>query len=267
MMMRGLTAGDFCLLVLQPQIDDLGATAFAHSDLVVLYSGPTQAIQNQMADKASNPERSAEQAKRLQASRIDDTAVAVLLDSIDLYAYFDDTYDQEQDVYNAVRDVWAYASRQFMRAGFCAVATSVCGADPERVFRAHELKVMLTEDTAIETINGVPLRHYKDIFDTHGKGNAGFYAAFVEICRTELVVAHQRVTSAASDDEKTDALEDYTTRKLFFDLEQVATLQTTASIAFIAMSDHHAALVATDPVRPSDQSLPSAPSPNGAVRH
>ena len=223
---------------LKKLIERLGPKAFGLPELVVLYSGPSRDLE---IDAINNIERSSRESERLGAARIDDTHIGQLLIRVHLYAYFEKIYGEDKErIEAAVFEVWAFASREFVKSGFRHASTAVCGADPARVFYAHELKVLLTEDTSVETINGVALRHFKDIYAAHGGGNKGFYAAYVEICRAELAVAHQR----ARTEDTPEAWEDYTARQRFFDVEQVATK---AKTALTVMAATNVAVAALDP--------------------
>jgi hypothetical protein len=229
MIERGLTAGEFCLRVLQKQIDDLGDDAFAHADVIVLYSGPRASILK-TTGLLANPPRSEKQATDQRASRIDDTAIGKFLESIDLYAYFKEVYSDKEDIRDAVRGVWAYASRKFMHSGFHTVETSVCGADPERVFRADELPELLTQDTPVEIINKTDIKHFKEIYMSHGDPKEGFAAAYAEVCKTELDMIHDRASTALPDEED-ELWEEFRQRKIFFDLGQIADAATVALTA------------------------------------
>ena len=241
---------------LQRLITRLGPKAFGLSDTAILYSGPNQKLGLAVAGVANNIERSGKQAKDLGAARIDGTLIGRILTRAKLYEHFNEIYnDNITRTDTAIFEVWAYASRQFVKSGFRHVATAVCGADPKRVFRAHELKVLLTEETSVEDINGVALQHFKDIYAAHGGGDKGFYAAYVEICQTELTMI-RRAAEVAPEGKREATWEDYNARKQFFDLEQSATAEENAKAALTAVSAHHDAIVATDtPVRPNQADM------------
>ena len=250
-------AREFCLR-LKTLIERLGPKAFGISDLAVLYSGPSRELNIAALGVANNVERSVEYARLLNAITIDETHIGKLLKRYDLKDHFELIYGVDDPrIAAAVFEVWAFASREFIKSGFKHAATAVCGADPNRVFRAHELKVLLTEETAVETINGVALQHFKDIYAAQGGGDKGFYAAFVEICRTELDVARERARTAKPE-ERAPAEEDYNARKLFFELEQAATAKATAIAAYksglATMTTHKEALAGSDaPSRPATE--------------
>ena len=215
----GLNAEQFCER-LREIIGERGFSAlFGDADSAILYSGPEKAIKDACSVR-DNVKRSKDQADQLGASRIDDTPLGKFLLSCDFQTYFRSAYGNDKArIEKAISELWSCASREFVKSGFKHVATAVCGAAANRVFRAHELKVLLTEETPVETINGVALHHFKEIYKPHGEGDKGFYAAFVEICRSELDVAYTH-TLTAKPEERDVALENYNARKLFFDLEQ-----------------------------------------------
>lgn len=188
---------EFCLR-LKTLIERLGLEAFGVSDLAVLYSGPSRDLDIATLGIANNVERSVEYARLLCAITIDETGIGKFLKHYDLKEHFELIYGVDDPrIATAIFDIWACTSREFVKSGFKHAATAVCGADPNRVFRAHELKVLLTEETAVETINGVALQHFKDIYAEQGGGDKGFYAAFVEICRTELDVAREHARTSS----------------------------------------------------------------------
>ena len=210
---------EFCLR-LKTLIERLGPKVFGLSDLAVLYSGPTRELDIEALGLANNVERSVEYARLLGATTIDETRIGKLLKRCDLKKHFELVYGRtDPRVEAAIFEVWAFVSREFVKSGFKHVATAVCGADPNRVFRAHELKVLLTEETSVEDINGVALQHFKDIYAAQGGGDKGFYAAFVEVCRTELNMAHERARTEKPE-ESAAAWEDYNARQVLFDFEQ-----------------------------------------------
>jgi hypothetical protein len=243
--MRGLTANAFCASILQPEIDRLGGAAFASADgsakpdCAQLYSGPAWSIRKLVGTSAINPVRSVEQAKRMNAQRIDDTAIGQFLYSkqADMFReftlYFGAGKDEEVD--EAIRQVWTYASKAFVKSGFKSAVTAVCGADPKGVFRAYELKTILNgKNILIKTINGKPLIHFRRVYRLAGRGEIGFYAAFMEVCKTELEDTHRAVAAAPTPMERMVAEEDHQARKLFFELEQASHDPTEAALAALA---------------------------------
>jgi hypothetical protein len=93
---------------------------------------------------------------------------------------------------------------------------------------------------AIETINGKPLTHYRRVYHAAGRGNIGFYAAFVEICQTELNEMQKAVATAPSLAERKVVEEDYQSRKLFFELEQAA--HDPAEVAVAKLAAHNVSI-------------------------
>jgi len=148
-----LKAHEFCKLVLQNEINRLGVkAAFTVNGILLVYSGPTQKIQQFFNHRlATNWLRAKdEMAARLGATIIDNTPIGQFLTKLKLKKYFKGAYGKNRKaIKNAELEVWSYASRALCRAAFKEVYTVVCGADPKNVFRLVEqeeiVKYPLTE--------------------------------------------------------------------------------------------------------------------------
>jgi hypothetical protein len=98
-------------------------------------------------------------------------------------------------------EVWGAASTEFMKAKFQELVTSVCAADPDRVFRAYEIKAIL-DNPRIKRINNRSAALFKAFHKIHP------YEAYRLFCLTELHMARQRAeaekTKEAWDDWRGD---------------------------------------------------------------
>ncbi len=224
MIEAGLNAQEFCERILQREIGRHGVhAAFAYEDaadainIMFLFSGPSEEIQKKIGifgDKDKiNFGRAEKQANEIGAIILENTKIGKFLIDRNLKEYFADYYGKEPDsgatIERAEYDVWAYVSRKFMHAGFKEVVTAVCGADPRRVFRKHEIHEMV-RDSSPETINGRFIQPIKDIYKASGD-----YVAFREICRMELDMARTH----AHKENTEDAWEDFRARLKFFRME------------------------------------------------
>jgi len=211
MVMPGLKAGDFCQLVVQKKISQWGQRkSFAHKNIVLLHSGPSRKIRKAFPGAIlDNFKLGSEQAKAFHAKILEQTPIGKWLISIDLKSYYSNVYRTQREIKQAEYDVWAYVSRKFMHAGFKEVVTAVCGADPRRVFRKHEIHEMVRASSP-ETINGRFIQPIKDIYKASGD-----YVAFREICRMELDMARTH----AHKENTEDAWEDFRARLKFFRME------------------------------------------------
>jgi hypothetical protein len=160
------------------------------------------------------------------------------------------------DARRATFTVWAFASREFVKAAFKHAATAACGADESRVLRAHELRFAIYNPAA-ETINGVPMAFIRAAYERGGE-----YAAFHKICQAELTLSRQWVRDAEPGAERIAALEDYRARRKFFIVERQLTIRGTVEPplrAFSAVSGIHASLLRDE--------FPLPPAPGAGASH
>ncbi len=240
----------FCLR-LRALIKRLGPHAFGFHDDGVVYTGPDGRIKAAVGSGLlDNVARSVEQAKEFHAIRIDETRIGKLLDHLDLVFYFSKFPGFDDNLIQAaIFDVWSCASREFVRSSFKHASTAVCGGSRKRVFRKHELKVIVAQRTTIERINNLPIQHYRDIYKKYKKPSEGFYAVFVEICRTELdLFRNLAITAPAAMKKK--AWEEHDERKLFFELEQALVVHKTIRKALASLTAHGTAIAGSSK-RPS----------------
>jgi len=255
---RGLNAEQYCDL-LGKIIKRLGPKAYQHTGLIVLYSGPSENIRELLAPifTRTNWNLSKDQAERIDGLRLDETLLGKILAKRNLAAYFLPVYVGEASAINqAIAKVWAYVSREFVKAAFKHAATAACGADEDRVFRRHELKVAIYNPAA-ETINGIPIARIQGAYERGGE-----YAAFRKICQGELALARQWVKDAKPGVERTAAWEDYRARRKFFIVERQQTIRNTIDPplrAFSALSGIHSSLLREE--------IPSPPVPKTGVGH
>lgn len=240
---RGLNAEQYCDL-LGKIIKRLGPKAYQHSGLIILYSGPSDQIKTLLAPlfTKTNWNLSKDQSERTGGVRLDDTVIGRNLAGRNLKKYFGEAYGG--DLYatiDAEYDVWAFISREFVRAAFKHAATAACGADEIRVLRAHELKIAIYNPVA-ETINGVPAACIRAAYERGGEP-----AAFRKICQAELTLSRQWVRDAKPGTERAAALEDYRARRKFFIVERQLSIRGTVNSplrAFSSLSGIHSSLLA-----------------------
>jgi len=253
----------FCIR-LRALIKRLGPDAFGTYEKGVLYSGPDRLVKDHLKIPVSdNVKRSVPQANQFHAIRIDATRIGRLLDRFDLDRYFRNIFDfdgSDNLIEAAIFDAWACASREFVRSSFKHASTAVCGGSRKRVFRKHELKVIVTQRTKVESINGVLVQKLKDIYKKYKKPSDGFYAVFVEICRAELDL-FRNLAITAPPDKKDEAWEEHDARKLFFDLEQSLTVKKSIKKALASMTVHRAAIAG------SSKRAAHRASPKVALKH
>ncbi len=209
---RGLNAEQYCDL-LAKIIKRLGPKAYRHSGLIVLYSGPSDGIRGLLAPifTRTNWELSKDQAERTGGVRLDDTVIGRNVARRNLRKYFRGAYPGDLiGIVGAEFAVWAFISREFVKAAFKHAATAACGADENRVLRAHELRIAIYNPVA-ETINGVPVAYIRAAYERGGE-----YAAFRKICQGELTLSRQWVRDAKPGAERIAALEDYRARRKYF---------------------------------------------------
>jgi hypothetical protein len=237
---RGLNAQEYCDQ-LGRIIKRLGPKAYRHTGSIVLYSGPSRDIQRLLAPlfTRTNWNLSRDQVTRIGGVRLDETLVGRTLVERNLADYFSPVYARNPvDIDAAVLDVWAFVSREFVKADFRDAATAVCGADRTRTFRAHELKLAIY-NAAAETINDVPIARIRAAYEAGGE-----YAAFRKICQAELALSRQWVRHARPGAEKAAAWDDYRARRKFFIVErqQMIRATMTRSRAVGSLAGIHASL-------------------------
>lgn len=240
---RGLNAEQYCDL-LGKIIKRLGPKAYRHTGLIVLYSGPNDDIKHLLAPifTRTNWHLSKDQAERVGGVRLDETVIGRNLAKKELLKYFIRSYPGDiNTAVQAVFDVWAFISREFVRAAFKHAATAACGADETRVLRAHELRIAIHNPEA-ETINGVPAAYIRAAYERGGES-----AAFRKICQAELTLSRQWVRDAKPGTERAAALDDYRARRKFFIVERQLTIRGTVNSplrAFSSLSGIHSSLLA-----------------------
>ena len=255
---RGLNAEQYCVL-LGKIIQRLGPKAYQHTGLIILYSGPNEEIRNLLSPviHRTNWDLSKDQAERTDGVRLDETIVGRTLARRNLIDYFFDAYtDNNRAISDAVVSVWSYVSREFVKAAFKHAVTAVCGADENRVFRAHELRIAIYNPVA-ETINGVPMAYIRAACE-----RGGAYAAIRKICQAELTLSRQWVRDAKPGAERAAALTEYRTRRKFFVMERRQTIRGTIDPplrAVSALSGLHASLIRDE--------LPLPPVPGAGASH
>jgi len=264
---RGLNVEQYCDL-LGKIIKRLGPKAYQHEGLIVLYSGPSDDIKRLLAPlfTRTNWNLSKDQAERIGGIRLDDTCVGYNLSARTLFGYFLESYaGNHTEAQEALFEVWAYASREFVRAAFKHAATAACGAAEDRVLRAHELRIAI-HNQAAETINGVPVAYIRAAYERGGES-----AAFRKICQAELTLSRQWVRDAEPGAERIAALEDYRARRKFFIVERQLTIRGTVDPplrAFSAISGIHASLIRDEfPLPPAPSTGASHPRTAGSHPH
>jgi len=207
-------SGEFCALLRQVVVR-LGPRAFAvPRGVVQLYSGPHVNIRKSLRDDIlTNWKRAEIQATRLGATRIDDTLGGRYLAHRNLEGYFSYYFGTDKkSIRQAIFDVWAMASAEFMKVKFRFVATAICGADEDRVFRKVELE-QLVKNRHVQFANNRPMQTVRDFYDINP------YEAFRLLCITELLEAHRH----ARTEKTTAAWDDYRERRRFFLMERQET--------------------------------------------
>ncbi len=208
---------------LKQLIKNMGlASAFVDGGLVVLYSGPPDTVRRRVKTGIlSNWHHSKDQARIQDGKRIDDTVTGKFLEAADLEIYFIDFYgSRRKPREKASFSVWAMASTEFMKSRFHEVATAVCGAAPERVFRKVEVRWLLRNRT-VGLINKRPVQLFKDFYAISP------YEAFRLFCITELLEAKKYAYS----ENTPEAWRSYQERRMFFMAERQETIENAAPIA------------------------------------
>ncbi len=207
----GLDAAGVCLQLRQA-IKDMGpAKAFGLGKIVVAYSGPSAAVRSAIKTSfTGNWLRSQIQAKRLGGRRLDDTEVGQFLATFDFETYFTDHYGLDRRAKEqAELQVWGCGSEEFMKAKFRELATAVCAADPERVFRKYEIAAVL-KNRRVKIINNRPVQLFKDFQKIHPD------EAYRLFCLTELLEARRY----AQKENTKEAWDDYRERRCLFMLDR-----------------------------------------------
>ena len=209
----GLNAPDFCVRVVQPVIDDDGAEC---RRIVVFYSGPSRDILKRLRRKVrENWKRAADEATRHGASRIDNTKAFALLNAANLKTYFVGFYGAgSDDIPLAELQVWGFTSERFASGKFEEVVTVVCGADPERAFRAYEQAAIL-RNPHVKIANKRDIQLFRD-FDAIDP-----YEAFRLFCVTELLELRKYAQKKGTK----KAWREYRMRRRFFLEERRDTLK------------------------------------------
>jgi len=184
-----MDADEFCLW-LKEQIALEGDAVFGgFNGFLVLYSGPIKAFREALATLLGRPvkgvksnfDRGRKQAAFFGTDILDETHIGRWLIDFDLDDYFLGTYSADPDqIRCATYRVWATVSEELIRRAFGKARTAVCGADPARVFRRHELPQII-KDTKLNTVNSLPVQLVKDF------SKMGMVEAYRQICKFELL--------------------------------------------------------------------------------
>ncbi len=187
-----MDADEFCLWLKKQIALEGDAVLGGFNGFLVLYSGPVWAFHKALSrllgrsvsDVKINMERGREQARHLRTNILDDTPIGKWLFEQKLIAYFHGACgaDPEQ-IKLAIYRVWATVSEELIRRAFGKAKTAVCGADPSRVFRRHELPQIIKE-TKLDSVNGLPVKLIEDF------SKMGIVEAFRQVCKFELLSLH-----------------------------------------------------------------------------
>ena len=143
--------------------------------------------------------------------------------------------------------VMTQVSEMFINAAQGDVETCVCGADLKKVFYTTELPALMN-NKRITMINGVDIQEYRKVYFS-GDEDAK-YSTFTLICQNELSMMHDR-TLSTSGDEVAFVMEDYSTRKLFFEMEQKLTADKRHKDALAKMEETKTEIEGPTPSRPA----------------
>lgn len=247
--------------------------AFKIVGTILLYSGPLQEIYDAYVDIADRNHTKAYDLLELSDKKytlLDETEIGHRLGDYDgkgasIYDHLKAVYAAKYEEINGkelseeqIKKVHEIASAQanlvmtqvsekFAVAAQGDVETCVCGADLEKVFYQTELPALMN-NKRLTAINGVDIEAYRKIYFS-GAEDAK-YATFTLICQNELTMMHERALSAANDDASI-IMDDYTTRKLFFEMEQKITADKRCKTTLAKMEGVKTEIEGPTPSRPA----------------
>jgi len=187
--------------VIKKMIAEEGVAVFETNGRIQLYSGPLNFITNAL-DVIDNHDRAIIQAGE-NTTLIEQTPAGRKLDRYEyhrgIYEYFKSVYGpRSPKAYYHADKVMRFASREFAKACYGNVETSVCGAGLDRVFFEAELPELI-KNQRIETINDVPMQRIREIYQTQGA-----YVAYREICKAELNLSRKKVEESNTPENRED---------------------------------------------------------------
>jgi len=191
--------------LIDDEIKKLGAGAFGpNHGFAQLYSGPWDKVTDQIIGyndlTDSNRVRAYAQAGT-RAIILEKTPIGIFaeeFEGVGLYAYFlGHPHIDPAKRADVATDLFRHISRKFVETLYGEVSAAVCGASHQRVFYYDELPTiartiplliskMLKSDDII-AVNQVPTRDIRRIFRRQGPD-----AAFAQICRGDIQVAHEK---------------------------------------------------------------------------
>ena len=271
----GLPVASDILPRVEGWIEEVGGIeqAFKIVGTILLYSGPLQEIYDTYIDIADRNHTKAYDLLELSDKKytlLDETEIGHRLGDYDgkgssIYNHLkaiyiakyeaisgkeltEDQIKQAQALASAEANlVMTHVSEMFAVAAQGDVETCVCGADLEKVFFTTELPALMN-NKRITAINGVDIEKYRKIYFS-GDEDAK-YATFTLICKQELALMHERALSA-SGDKAEFLMDDYSTRRLFFEMEQNITAAKLRETAVEKMEETKATIEGSIPTRPA----------------
>lgn len=203
-----LDADAFCLWIKEQIAIEGPAALFGLCGYLVLYSGPLDGFKTAREKLLGrdNKQRGREQAAQHGARILDDTPIGAWLIDQDWKVHFDAAYAGDDDlIAAAVSKVWATVSKELVKAAHGKAVTAACGADPDRVFCAHEVPQAVTE-TKLDTMNSLPVQLVQDF----SKISIG--EAVLLLAKFELLAWRTRARQAATPEEAAAARHEWRER-------------------------------------------------------
>ena len=211
---RNATPEGFCQW-LKKELELNGNTLFVRTPVLVLYSGPVELFRKMVEallgrPVSSNKPRGRNQAKRFITNILDDTPIGKWLLAEDFVGYFSKVCNDDLDLIDkAIFKVWATVSEELVRHAKGKAFTSVCGADPNRVLRQHEIPQMLDE-TGLESVNNLSIALVSDF------SILGIDEVFRQICKFELLSLHYKAKQETDPDKAFALRNEWHEQKSFF---------------------------------------------------
>ncbi|MDD3029266.1 MAG: hypothetical protein PHS57_03160 [Alphaproteobacteria bacterium] len=207
--------------ILTAMADPSGTDVLGHKEFVILYSGPSKKVGEQIKCVVRyNDTRSEDMALEFSASRINDTVAGIELNGIPLNPPFSKIlaplYPNPRKLEDAVRDayatVWGGISELFADLDFKTAATAVCGAGQDRVFVKDELPV-LVRNPHVRTINEIDMEAVRRMYNEVSPDEA-----FRLVCLSELSMTLRK--AQATGVPPTEGWTDFFERHFFYSVER-----------------------------------------------
>jgi len=207
-MFEGHTTPKGIIKLVLSEIERLGGLreAFPHKGRIQLYTGPNNKYVSEIiGPRIENKDRAIKQAHDWEAILLDETPVGeFLFKKNNLYEWLNKVHAKaktskirDRKVAADAKEVMTFVSALFIRAASGHVKTACCGARRDRVMYETEIEGMcnrdffppearalveaLLDNEDIETINGKPIKLFRNIYR-----KKGLEAVYDLICKTEL---------------------------------------------------------------------------------